>query len=357
MSEHTFLAKLPPAPKPDNINPATGLVGGSFGIGTYRAEGRSFPGLVQPDGALHDLSPLYPDTHAIFNDWERAFDQLFDIAAKGEGAATRLEEVEALTPLSHPQVLGAGSNYRQHVAEMMTFQKFNQHNRLEGESDEEMFHRMLAEVDRRKTEGMPFIWTGLHGSLCGANDDIQIPLIGEQMEWELELGVVAARGGRYIRPEEADQLIAGYVMINDLGTVDEFRRVDVRFQYDWIGKSQPGAWPLGPFIVPKQFVDRDKIQIVMKVNGKVMQDWPVTDMLFSPEELLSYASERINLLPGDLLFTGSPPGNAGSHGGAYLKPGDVVESELTYLGRQRNVVRNEEAHGRTPTYGPFITSW
>lgn len=354
---HKFLEKLPHAPHPDNINPATGLVSGSFGIGTYAADGKQFPGLVQPDGALHDLSPLYPDTHAIFDDWDRAFDRLADLSAKGGDTPHRLASVQPRTPLRHPQILGAGANYVQHVAEMLTFQKFNQHNRLERESDEAFFYRMRAEVERRKVEGMPFIWVGLHGSLGGANDDIELPLIGKDMEWELELGVVVAKGGRYVKPEEADDLIAGYVMVNDLGTVDEFLRADVRWQYDWISKNQPGSWPIGPFIVPKQFVDLSKVQIRMKKNGQLMQDWPVSDMMFPPAQLLSYASERLQLLPGDLLFTGSPPGNAGSHGGAYLKEGDIVESEITYLGRQRNVVRPEHADGKKPTFGPFKTKW
>lgn len=352
---HEFLNKLPPSSKPANINEATGLVNGSFGIGTYRADARSFPGLVQPDGTLFDLTPLYADTHAIFDDWDRALDRLADLAARGGDSPYRFGDVEVLTPIRRPQVLGAGSNYRQHVAEMLTFQKFNQHNRRENESDEAFFRRNLDEVDRRSREGMPFIWVGLHGSLMGANDDIEHPLIGKHMEWELELGVVVGRGERYVHPDDADQLIAGYVMINDLGTVDEFRRIDVRWEYDFIAKNQPGTWPVGPFIVPKQFVDLTKVQITMKKNGVVRQDWPATDMIFSPQKLLCYASERVRLLPGDLLFTGSPPGNAGSHGGDYLQTGDVVESEITYLGRQRNVVRPEHAPGKSLYFGAFRT--
>jgi 2-keto-4-pentenoate hydratase/2-oxohepta-3-ene-1,7-dioic acid hydratase in catechol pathway len=348
---------LPPAPQPDNINPATGLVEGSFGIGMYRVRGRDFPGLVQPDGRVFDISHLYSDTHAIFNDWERAFDSLYDLAARGGDSELRFDAVEALKAIDHPNVLGAGSNYRQHVAEMMTLQKFNQDARLPGESDEDFFVRNYAEVDRRSREGMPFFWTGMHSALSGANDDIILPLVGKQMEWELELGVIVAGTGRYVRPDEADRLIAGYVMVNDLGTVDEFRRVDVRWSHDWVSKNQPNHFPTGPFIVPKQFVDRSKIQIKLSVNGKLMQDWPASDMIFSPEQILSYASERIRLMPGDLLITGSPPGNAGAHGGCYLQEGDVVESEITYLGRQRNNVVNEDAQGRTPTFGPFITEW
>jgi 2-keto-4-pentenoate hydratase/2-oxohepta-3-ene-1,7-dioic acid hydratase in catechol pathway len=86
-----------------------------------------------------------------------------------------------------------------------------------------------------------------------------------------------------------------------------------------------------------------------------MQDWPTTDMIFTPDKYLAYASERIRLVPGDLLITGSPPGNAASHGGRWMRPGDVVESEITYLGRQTNNVVAEETGGRTPHFGKFIT--
>lgn len=338
-------------------NDATGLAEGSFGIGTYRlsATDKAFPGLVQPDGTVFDLSDLYSDTHAIFDDWDRALDTFVDIAAKGGETGIRFADIECLPVVSHPNVLGAGSNYKQHVAEMMTNNKFNQENRKPGESDEDFFKRNMAEIEQRAEKGMPYFWTGLHSALCGANDDIILPLIGEQMEFELELGVIVARSERYVPPEKADDLIAGYVIVNDLGTVDEFRRADIKFGFDWISKSQPNHFPFGPFMVPKQFVAWDEVRIVLKVNGKTMQDWPTNDMIFSPQKMLSYASERIKLMPGDLLSTGSPPGNAGQHGGAWLQDGDIVESALTGLGWQRNRVANEDAKGRKPSFGPFIT--
>lgn len=336
------------------FNPATGLAEGSFGIGTYARAGRkSFPGLVQPDGGVIDLSDHWYDTHAIFDDWERAFDTLVDLAARDAGSDLRLADLAALPCVSHPNMLFAGSNYRQHVAEMMTHNKFNQHARKPGESDEDFFQRNLEEVDRRARDGMPFFWTGLHSSLCGANDDIPLPLIGEHPDWEMELGVIVGKTGRYVKPEDAGDLIAGYVCVNDLGTVDEFRRSDVRFQYDWLSKHQPNFKVLGPFIVPKQFVDFSQMRIELKVDGQVMQDWPVTDMIFRPEQILSYASERIRLVPGDLLSTGSPPGNGAFHGNRWLRPGDVMEGEITYLGRQTNTIVPEDTGGREWTWGPF----
>lgn len=278
-----------------------------------------------PDGAVTDLGARWQDTHAIFEDWERSFDTLVDIAARRTGADLALTDLHAHPVVSHPNMLFAGSNYRQHVAEMMTHNKFNQHSRRPGESDEAFFQRNLAEVDRRAREGMPFFWTGLHSALAGPNDDIPLPLIGAHPDWELELGVIVGKTGPYVKPEDAHQLVAGYVMVNDLGTVDEFRRTDVRFMFDRISKNQPNFKPLGPFFVPRQFVDFSQIRIVLKLNGKVMQDWPVTDMIFSPEQILSYASERVSLVPGDLLSTGSPPGNGAFHGNRFLRPGDVIE--------------------------------
>lgn len=336
------------------FNDATGLAEGSFGVGTYQtANGKVFPGLVLPDGTVFDLSESYYDTHAIFADWDRAVDGMNDLATKRGKPELRFDDLKALPVVAHPNMLCTGSNYCAHVAEMMTHNKFNQDQREPGESDESFYARNLAIVEKRKTEGMPFIWTGLHSSLCGANDDIILPLIGEHPDWELEFGVITKNTGRYLKPEETDDVIAAFVMCNDLGTVDEFRRTDVRFMFDWMSKHQPNFKPLGPFAVPKEFVDRSKVRIQLKLNGDVMQDWPITDMIFQPEQILTYASERLKLVPGDLLITGSPPGNGAFHGNRWMRPGDVVESEITYLGRQRNNVIAEETNGRTWTYGPF----
>jgi 2-keto-4-pentenoate hydratase/2-oxohepta-3-ene-1,7-dioic acid hydratase in catechol pathway len=277
-----------------------------------------------------------------------------DLAVKKGKRELRFEMLDALPVVERPNMLCAGSNYCAHVAEMMTHNAFNQDQREPGESDESFYARNLAIVEKRKTEGMPFVWTGLHSSLCGANDDIALPLIGQHPDWELEFGVLTKNTGRYMSPEQTDDVIAAYVMCNDIGTVDEFRRSDVRFMFDWMSKHQPTFKTLGPFAVPKEFVDRSKVNIKLKLNGATMQDWPITDMIFTPEQILSYLSERIRLTPGDLLITGSPPGNGAFHGNRWMRPGDIIESEITYLGRQRNNVVAEEAEGKTLTYGPFV---
>ena len=85
-----------------------------------------------------------------------------------------------------------------------------------------------------------------------------------------------------------------------------------------------------------------------------MQDWPTDDMIFKPAQFISYLSERVRLVPGDLLFLGSPPGN-GKHHGRFLQDGDVIDSEITYLGSQRNRCVAEDLQGRKPHFGAFPT--
>jgi 2-keto-4-pentenoate hydratase/2-oxohepta-3-ene-1,7-dioic acid hydratase in catechol pathway len=336
---------------PVNIDPATGLLKGSFAIGSFAQGARRFPGLVRPDGSVRDVGNLFHDTHAIFDSWDRNFDQLSTLAAGEWAAPFQFRDLRALPPVSHPNLLCAGANYKQHVAEMLTRNKFNQHNRKPGESDEDFFKRNYAITEQRQREGTPFFWTGLHSSLTGANDDVVLPLLGSQHDWELELGVIVARTARYASVREAESLIAGYLVVNDLGSVDQFRRSDVPWGFDWVSKHQPTFKPAGPFIVPAPFVRiSDDVRIRLKVNGNVMQDWPVTDMIFSIPQILAYASERIKLLPGDLLITGSPPGN-GAHHGRFLQAGDVIESEITYLGRQRNRCVAEDVGDRKPAFG------
>jgi 2,4-didehydro-3-deoxy-L-rhamnonate hydrolase len=320
----------------DHIAAATGLRRGSFGIGSFEFAGRPFPALVHSSGRVADLSAEFHDAHAIFDDWDRNFERLVTIAANEGRAQFDIGTLRARPPLAHPNLLCAGANYKTHVAQMLTKNKFNQHNRRSGESDEDFYKRNYAMMEQRARDGTPFLWTGLHSSLSGANDDLVLPVLGEQPDWELELGIVIGRGARHASLQEAEKLIAGYVMVNDVGTVDVFRRTDIPWGYDWISKHQPTFKVAGPFIVPSQFISKqDKLQIRLKVNGEVMQDWPADDMVFGPEQLVAYASEHVRLTPGDMIICGSPPGN-GMHHGRFLHDGDIVESAITYLGRQRN---------------------
>ncbi|HWI30071.1 MAG TPA: fumarylacetoacetate hydrolase family protein [Microbacterium sp.] len=335
----------------DTVDPATGLHAGTFGLGTFESGGRVFAGLVLPGGGIVDLAPDFGDVAGIFEGWRTHFDRLRDIARDRQPTA-RLDDVRALPPVARPNLMCSGSNYATHVAQMLSKNSFNKHDRREGETDEDVYQRVYAKTAARRESGTPFVFTTLHSALVGATDDIVLPALGDQPDWELELGVVIGDAGRFLTLDEAQASIAGYVMLNDLGTVDIFRRTDIHFGYDWISKNQPTFKPLGPFIVPAPFLPTlEGMKVDLRVNGEVMQDWPVDDFIFSPAQVIAYLSERVRLMPGDIVAMGSPPGNGAHHGGRFLRDGDVIEASITGLGRQRNLCRAEDIGGRTPVFG------
>jgi 2-keto-4-pentenoate hydratase/2-oxohepta-3-ene-1,7-dioic acid hydratase in catechol pathway len=318
----------------------------------FTADGRPFPAVVDAGGGVIDISDLFHDLHHVFDEWPRSFDVVSE-AWTSRSPSFELDDLGHLPPLRHPNLLCAGANYKTHSAQMLTKNEFNQHNRKPGETDEEFFARNYALMERRSREGTPFCWTGLHSSIVGAYDDVVLPVLGDEPDWELELGVVIGGHGRLVAPEDARELIAGYTIVNDLGTVDIFRRTDIPWGYDWISKHQPTFKPIGPFVVPAQFFELDDtIAITLRLNGDVMQHWPANDMIFSPEQFISYLSDRVNLTPGDVIALGSPPGN-GKHHGRFLRDGDIMDSEITYLGRQRNRCVAEADDGRSPAFGPW----
>ena len=316
-------------------DPHTGLASNTFGIGTFEHGDRIFPALVRPAGELVDLSTQFSDTHQIFESWERNFDLLVDLDARASALDIPFSDARPLPPLARPNIMGAGANYRRHVVEMLTFGPYPHLRIQEGETEEEAIARNEKVVDERVRSGMPILWSGMHSSMIGARDDIMLPAVGARHDWELELTVVLGTVGRLVSVEKAGSLIAGYMIANDMATHDQFERNDVVWRFDFFVKNQPSFKPVGPFIVPAPFVDRETMRIRLELNGVKKQDWPVSDMLFSPEQIVAYASERARLMPGDMILTGSPPGNASTEG-IWLKEGDVMTSSITGLGAMRH---------------------
>ncbi|WP_439030456.1 fumarylacetoacetate hydrolase family protein [Gordonia terrae] len=334
-------------------NLTTGLATGTFGLARLSEPERTFQAIVRPDGSVLDISSDFPTSSTLYRDWDRTFDRLVALNETGVPLPEPYSHFGVLPPTEHPQVLGAGSNYLQHAAEMYTHTGEYEKLRAEGESNESFFGRNMEFMKTRRATGIPFIFMVTHGAVVGATDDIVLPPIGVKHDWEGELGLVLTGDSpRFMDPEEAMSHIAGFTMINDMHTLDYFTRSDIRWSHDWIIKQQPGSKIAGPFVVPRQFADAlGDIRIELRVNGDVKQDWPTSDMIFSPGEIVAYASERMKILAGDLVMTGSPPGNGGVHG-QYLSPGDEVTLHLTGLGYQRNsVVAEPLPVGRTPFYG------
>jgi 2,4-didehydro-3-deoxy-L-rhamnonate hydrolase len=221
-------------------------------------------------------------------------------------------------------VFQSGANYRRHVLDIIVAEE-RERGTMSDEEARAMGERIM---DERATTGEPYVFLGAPGAMCGAYDDVVLPKAGEQHDWELELAGVFGAGGA----------IAGYTIANDLTTRDFVYRPDLKaIGTDWLrSKNAPTFLPVGPWIVPARFVpDPMDLRITLRLNGDVMQDESTADMIFDVERLRAHVLAIAAVVPGDLLLTGSPAGN-GMHHRRFLQPGDVMESEITGLGTQRN---------------------
>lgn len=323
------------------MSPATEREHRPFGVGTFeraashRGDGGAFAGLVVDD-VVHDLAPHWGaavSTLDLLTEWDDAFPRLQQIAAGLDARnGVALAAVRPLPPVASRQVLCAGANYFHHV-QQITFTAL----KASGEpgTDEELRDRATAFVEQRRSDSDPFLFAALPTALSGARDDIVLWGPGTQHDWELELAVVIGRPARFVSVDEAWGHIAGYTISNDISVRDVMYREGMPMT-DFIStKIQPTFFPTGPYFVPREFVpDPRALRIRLDVNGERMQDESCDDIIYGVPELVSYASRLVPLLPGDLLLTGSPAGNAGAHGFRWLRPGDVIDAEITGLGVQ-----------------------
>jgi 2,4-didehydro-3-deoxy-L-rhamnonate hydrolase len=315
------------------------MAGEPFGLGTFAAAGgEPFPGLVV-DGAVLDLRPVVGDgvtTGDLLRDWDASLERLRAIAAEPLSGTVALDDLRPLPPVQPPgQIFLAGANYYKHLRQIAFTMTRNAPG--ESRSDEELHAEAEAVVRRQAEAGLPFVFSLQPSALCGARDDVVLWGPGFEHDWELELTVVIGRRARDVSEADAMDHIAGYTIANDISTRDVMNRPGFPMTDFLMTKGRPTFKPTGPYIVPREFVgDPRALRITLSVNGEVMQDEGVDDIIYGVERLVSYASTVTELWPGDLLLTGSPAGNAGHHGNRWLRPGDVMEGAITGLGTQRN---------------------
>lgn len=184
----------------------------------------------------------------------------------------------------------------------------------------------------------PTIFTKFGQSLTGAFHDIAVPAIDHRLDYEGELAVIMGSPGKNIDVESAVEYIAGYAVSNDMSLRGLQGRTD-----EWTqGKIMEASTPVGPWMTtPDEF--QVSAELTTLVNGEVRQHDAVDDLVFGVDELIAYISQLITLLPGDIIFTGTPGGVAlalrDEHGRRpWLKAGDVLETRIQGLGAQRNVI-------------------
>lgn len=270
----------------------------------YGNPGAEKPGLIDADGKIRDLSA-----------------HVSDIGPAALGA-DGLAKLAAVDPASLPlvdgdvrygpcvggtrQFIAIGLNYADHAAE----------SNLPIPDEPVVFQKWVSCIQ-------------------GPNDPVTVPRDSKKTDWEVELGVVIGTRASYVSEADALKHVAGYCVINDVSE----RHWQTERGATWDkGKGFPTFGPIGPWMVTADEVgDPQQLSMWLEVNGKRVQDGSTSTMIFTVAQIVSYLSQFMTLLPGDVITTGTPPGvGMGQQPEPwYLKAGDVVELGIEKLGQQR----------------------
>jgi 2,4-didehydro-3-deoxy-L-rhamnonate hydrolase len=184
----------------------------------------------------------------------------------------------------------------------------------------------------------PVIFMKSTTAIVGPNDDIIIPKNSKKTDWEVELAVVIGKKASYVNVANAMDYVAGYVLHNDVSE----REFQIERGGTWDkGKGCDTFAPMGPFFATQdEIADPHNLHLWLKMNGKTMQDGTTVNFIFNIPHLVSYTSQFMTLLPGDIISTGTPAGVAlGMKPPVYLKAGDVVELGIDGLGEARQELK------------------
>ena len=269
----------------------------------YGAPGAEKPAILDADGAIRDLSGHVSDIGGK------------DIDPAALAALAKLDPASlplvAGTPRIGPCVAGTGKficiglNYADHAAES----------------------GMAVPPE-------PVVFMKATSAIVGPNDDLLIPRGSEKTDWEVELAVIIGKKASYVDEADALSYVAGYAIHNDYSE----RAYQLERGGQWVkGKSNDTFAPLGPYLVTREDIpNANDLDLWLSLNGRKIQDSNTSDMIFQVGFLVSYLSQFMTLLPGDVISTGTPAGvGLGMKPQVYLKPGDMVELGIEGLGVQK----------------------
>ena len=197
-------------------------------------------------------------------------------------------------------------------------------------------YREHARESGLEVPAVPVVFAKFRNSLIGSGTPIELPVISQQVDYEGELAVVIGKSCKNIKVNEALTVVAGYSVLNDVSARDLQLQVS-----QWtIGKAIDTFAPMGPGLVPAYLVpDPQKLELITRVNGRVVQQTWTSDMIFSVSEIIAYLSRAITLEPGDIIATGTPAGVGFKREPVlFLQAGDTVEVEISSIGLLSNSV-------------------
>ncbi|MDL5513369.1 fumarylacetoacetate hydrolase family protein [Arenibacter sp. M-2] len=272
--------------------------------------GKEKPGVQLENGTRLDVSAFGRDYNEDFFGTD-GLAQLEDWLAKNEGSCPKVaNDVRLGAPLVRPsKIVCVGLNYAKHAAES----------------------GMAVPKE-------PVLFFKATSAMVGPNDDVIIPKGSEKTDWEVELAVVIGKKASYVSEANALDHVAGYVLHNDYSE----RAFQIEREGQWVkGKSCDTFAPVGPFIATKEEIkDPNNLHLWLKLNGETVQDSSTSDFIFNVQEVVSYISQFMTLLPGDIISTGTPFGvGLGFNPPKYLKAGDVVELGIEGLGSSKQTAR------------------
>ena len=188
-----------------------------------------------------------------------------------------------------------------------------------------------------KTPTEPIVFMKATSSICGPNDEIEIPKGSNKLDWEVELAFVVGKDTKNISEKDAPDHILGYCIVNDVSE----REWQIEKLGQWVkGKSGDTFGPTGPYLVTKEAInDINNLNLTTEVNGKKMQSGNTKNMIFNTNFILSYLSKFMSLQPGDLVTTGTPAGvGMGMSPQVFLKAGDNIKIAIDNLGTQTSKI-------------------
>jgi len=282
----------------------------------FGSTGKEKPGVIVSQGTCLDVSAFGHDYDEEFFGKNRLVELSLWLKNNSSTAPIVTPEIRLGSPVCRPsKIVCIGLNFRDHARE-----------------------------SKMNIPKEPVIFFKSTTSLVGPNDDLVLPRNSQKVDWEVELAVVIGKKATYIDQSEAMRYVAGYVLHNDYSE----RVFQLERGGQWVkGKSADSFAPLGPFLATcDEIPDVNKLDMWLKINGELRQKSSTAEMIFDVPYLVSYVSQFMTLLPGDLISTGTPAGvGLGMNPPQYLKAGDIVELGIEGLGqsRQRVVAWNSAA--------------
>ena len=293
---------------------------------TFKKEGKNAFGVKLNKGIVDLEAALNKNPNA------EVPTNIMEVIAGGENTVTAIKNYIETLPLE------SDSDYLNHEDEIQWGPCVTQPNKIICVG---LNYRKHADETNAAYPEVPILFNKFNNTLTGHKQQIAVPKVTEQLDYEVELGVVIGKEAKYVSKENALDHVFGYCTVNDLSARD----LQMKTPQWLLGKTCDDFSPIGPYLVTADEVgDPNNLQLKTTVNGEIRQDSNTSDMIFNVEEIVSYISQHMTLTPGDVILTGTPEGVVLGYPlekQIYLKPGDEVTVDIEKIGRLTNTFIKE----------------